>query len=153
MIVTGIANWAKVGKDNFDARFNKWTLDLTMDKTNAEILKGAGLKPKEVAKGEFLFKFKKDRLRKKDNTEKVPPIVRDAKNQNFDGYIGNGSLVRVQFTVIPYTKFGGGITHELQGVQVLKLVEYNPGGGSEFTPVEEYIEEDQTAAPDENPFV
>jgi len=142
MLVTGIAMWAKVYPSNFDKKFNKWTIDLIMDEANATILSEARLKPKEEADGTYTFKFKRDMFRKKDGAPKNPPPVVDASRNPMTALVGNGSLVNIQFTPIAYEKFGGGITHDLQGVQVLKLVSYSAADGEEFDVVDEVPEVD-----------
>lgn len=166
MIVQGIAYWAKVREDVFDKKFNRWTIDVILDTKGVNKLKEAGLKPKKNEDGKWVFKFKRARIRKKDGVAKTPPVVVDEYNKPFTGLIGNGSVVNIQFTPIKYTEYGGGITHDLQGVQVVDLVPYAPADGAEFKALKEEVVEERAMEfkegakdnsedddDDENPFV
>ncbi len=165
MIVQGIARWAKVREDVFDKKFNKWTIDVILNTKAVNKLKEVGLKPKKNEDGEWVFKFKRARVRKIDGVAKTPPVVVDAYNKPFTGLIGNGSIVNIQFTPIKYKEYGGGITHDLQGVQVVELVSFFPADGEEFTALKEEVIEERAREVeegensetgddnDENPFV
>lgn len=83
-------------------------------------------KGREVPTGKIEFRFKRKELTSKGN-EKSPPMVMDAKKNPWpkDRLIGNGSTVKIAFRPWPWEMQGGkGMSLELEGVQVIKLVEY-----------------------------
>ena len=130
MKVRGIANWASVQAPNttFEPVYQ---VDLTVSEESAAGLKNEGLNVKKVGE-DFVYKFKRKQF-KADGTENKKPVVVLADKTPFDGLIGNGSEVIVQFSTYEWkNKFGSGISADLQGVQVLNLVEYRAGDGEEF---------------------
>lgn len=130
MKVKGIAYWAAVQQPN--TRFTPvWCVDLVFDDAVAKELTKLGLKPKKHEEG-YVYKFKRN-VRKSNGEENKKPVVRDINNNDFNGLIGNGSEVIVQFN--PYeweNNFGKGISADFQGIQVLNLIPYGGEDGDEF---------------------
>lgn len=86
---------------------------------------------KEDANGNIVFKFKQkvSYVDKKGQTHKLGVRIFDAVGNPIDPkktIIGNGSIIRVAFTPIPFNvnKNVNGLSLRLQAVQVLKLEEY-----------------------------
>lgn len=138
MLVRGIAQWAHVQKP--DDRFPpaKYSITVHVDEDMAKELRDAGLRVKKEG-DKNVFKVKRNVLRV-DGSEAGKPNVVDAKTEPFNDLIGNGSEVMVQIKPYEYSNnFGSGVSADLVGVQVLKLIPYEGegGGGSEFKPMEE----------------
>lgn len=69
-----------------------------------------------------------------------PPKVFDKNGQVIppDVLVGNGSTVRVNYTINEYPGFGGGVNFYFNAVQVVDLQEYSGGSASDYGfPVEE----------------
>lgn len=134
MIITGTASWAHILTP--DDRFPpaKYSINVLVSEEEADKIKAVGLKVKAVDGG-FEFKAKRNVL-KADGTEAGRPNLVDASNKPFEAEVGNGSVVRIQVRPYDYNNnFGSGTSADFEGVQVLDLVEYTGGGGSEFAPV------------------
>jgi hypothetical protein len=139
MITKGLAWWAKVKEP--DSKYNNWSIVLRVSKEEAEKLKAVGLRVKmdEDDDGNIIRTWKCSRYVAKRGKQKgkgnnPAPTVVDAELNTFEGYIGNGSEVKVLHK--PYqwnNSWGQGVGSDLQGVQILSLVEYVPEGG-EATP-------------------
>lgn len=145
MKVRGIAMWASVQTPNttFDPVYS---IDLIVDEDKADKLKELGLKVKKTEDG-LVCKFKRKQFRF-DGTENAKPVIVDAKKEPFNGLIGNGSEVIVQFSTYEWTnKFGSGIASDLQGVQIVNLVSYKAADGEEFDVIDEDDEEEIGAKP------
>lgn len=130
MKVRGIAHWASVQAPNttFEPVYQ---VDLHVNEDSAKALKDLGLTVKKV-EGEYVCKFKRKQF-KLDGTENKKPTVVLADKTPFDGLVGNGSEVIVQFSTYEWkNKFGSGISADLQGIQIIDLVEYRAGDGEEF---------------------
>lgn len=163
--VKGSALWASVTQPN--TQFTPcWCIDVvvTEEQAKAIILESKGTnsrKPnasigiKKNKLGEYIFKLKRDVNRSDDSGENDAPVVRDAANRDFEGLVGNGSIVKVQYSFFGWNnKFGSGVGADLKGVQVLNLVEYGEPDGEAFgdetkevervptEPTEEFDEED-----------
>lgn len=90
----------------------------------------------------------------KEYKQHVSVLSRDGRPLEHGTSIGNGSLAVVDVTARPYFRpetNGGcvGISLELRGVMMLKLVEYT--GGSSFEDVEEFVDEDEMEAMSDEP--
>lgn len=118
----GTAFWSHLQKANtkFTPRF---CIDVILDKEEAEKLEDLGLPLREDDRGIF-FCFKRNVENQKGKTQKKPLVV-DSKKNIYNGDIGNGSIVRIQFRPFDWS-FGGkkGTSADLVAVQVLELVEY-----------------------------
>lgn len=114
---------------------------------------------REDQNGDIIFKFKtKATITTKagDTIKKTVPVF-DAKGNPVDVPIGNGSIVRVAFQVIPYWKSStnAGLTLYLDAVQVIKLIEYNCGGSFDsfgFTEEDGFVAKDDPFANDNMDF-
>ena len=129
-------------------------------KKTAECFKGAkpakGSVPsfgtKELADGEIAFKFKTKSVivskATKEEFKRTVPVF-DAKLKPLMVPIGNGSLVRVKFSIGPKFISGTnyGVTLYLDSVQVLRLVEYGANAGSDAA--KGFAVEDGYEAPEE----
>ena len=92
---------------------------------------------KEDANGNLVFKFKQKAsyVDKKGQTHKLGVRIFDAVGNPMNPnatIIGNGSIIRVAFTPIPFNvnKNVNGVSLRLEAVQVLKLEEYKKGATS-----------------------
>ncbi|SHJ81927.1 DUF2815 family protein [Propionispora hippei] len=108
---------------------------------------------REDQNGDIVFKFKtKATIKTKagDIVKRTVPVF-DAKGKPVDVTIGNGSVVRVAFQIVPYWKSStnNGLSLYLDAVQVIELVEYKGGGNaSSFG----FGEEDGFVGSDATPF-
>ena len=144
MKTRGIAKWVNVTK--LDTKYEpQWNLLVEVDKEEYAKLKGVGLSPKltEDDEGNIIrsIRFSRRLKRKgKKGGQNPPPTVVDAALEPYDGEIGNGSEVVVLHRPFPWNnEHGKGVSSDLQGVQILSLVEYVPEEGDED---EEVIEDD-----------
>ena len=104
---------------------------MVVSDADAEALRKAGLTLKEH-EGKPCIKFKR-KVARKDGEQNPKPRIVDADNMPFDGLVGNGSKVNVQYRIWDWSYAGrSGVSADLQGVQVIDLVAF---GGSEFKPV------------------
>lgn len=138
--VEGIGQWAKVFEFNRDMNEDfhgpggACTIDVLLEKEELDKVtkSGSKLKPKITDEG-IVMRFKRKFNHPQGIKEfgGVPRVV-DAEGNDFpEGtLIGNGSKVRVYFTVYE-TKMGNGT--RLEAVQVLDLVEYE--SDTEYTSV------------------
>lgn len=102
----------------------KWGVDLRQMSNGLKLPIKKEMDDHEQPTGRLFVTFK--------TGEKYPPGVFDKYNQPIPEsvLVGNGSKVRVAYTVNQYDGFGGGINLYLSGVQVVDLVEYK-GRGAE----------------------
>lgn len=150
MKIQGKALWASVQAPNVKYE-PTWQTDLVISDKQVAGAKKAGLKVKKSEDGNVVT-FKRKVLRK-DGAENKAPVVVNSRNEPIKDLVGNGSLINVQFSTYSYNNsFGAGVGADLQGIQVLELVEYsNDGGefgneaGDEDELVEEFTGVDETA--------
>lgn len=117
-----------------------WRITVCMDSAEAQKLIELGLKkqvkridpltnPEEAELGEYKMKFVRyvDKRGKFTGKNSRPEFI-DADNNPFEDILGNGSDVVVKFR--PYTwkntKFGTGVSADLEGVKVINLKPYVP---------------------------
>ncbi len=138
MKTTGIAMWAytKTPDTKFDAC---WRITVILSEAEAKKLKDAGLKvTRNDDTGVPEYKFKRNVDKKKAGAvvgTNPPPRVVDAAKQPFDGIIGNGSIVNVQFAPFSWEYKGKkGTGADLVAIQIVDLVPFAGGGsvGDEF---------------------
>lgn len=152
---------AKFGQKATEALINKLEEELDRAKSDGQyagkkFLKEPNMGYREKENGDIIFKFKtKHEYKKGDEIIKRTVPVFDANGKPIDVNIGNGSVVKIAFSVIPYWKSvkSNGISLFLDAVQVLDLKEYSGGGNADafgFAKEEGYV--GQEAAEDENPF-
>ena len=137
MKTTGTCMWAYTKQP--DTKYEAcWRVTILMSDAEAKKLKDIGIAVKRNDDGVFEYKFKRNVARKDGNGDNPPPRVVDAEKEPFDGIIGNGSIVNVQWA--PYQwKFKKGVGADLQAIQVVKLVPYGggaQGSGDEFEVLE-----------------
>jgi hypothetical protein len=165
----GEAEWAKViqpGKGYEAADPDEWTIDLVLDPgkvpahldfiARLEFLmqeehgkakvaeRGWPFRDHKEKPGLVVVKFKRRTVTKKGN-EVPPPVVIDARKQPWNGdLIGNGSKVKVGFTVYGWDrKDGCGISLELVSLQVIDLVPFE-----QADPTSAFGEEDGYTVPE-----
>ena len=126
-----------------DTRFDEegvYHMGLLVDPKNPEVAAFlAFLKKEGGGKGKLPFKREVDSelINVKFKSGFPPTVVDAAKNPvPPTTRIGNGSAVKVAYTVNHYKGFGGGINLYLQGVQLISLTEYQKDIG--FTEEEGY---------------
>ena len=134
MKTTGIAMWAYTKQP--DTKFDPcWRVTLLLSDDEAKKLKAAGLKIKRNDDDVYEYKFKRNVAKKKGKVvvgENPPPRVVDAAKQTFNGIIGNGSIVNVQFAPYSWDYLGKkGLSADLQAIQIIDLVPYGGGGDSD----------------------
>lgn len=151
MNVKGIANWACVQAPNTTFE-NTYQIDVTIDKKQADAVKKAGLTVKETDDGEYVVKLKRKQFRKNGEENQKPRVV-DAHKQPFDGFIGNGSLVKAAFNIFEWNnRFGSGVSSDLFAVQVLDLVEYQPRDDDGFEEEDGFVQQTNNNENDDLPF-
>jgi len=160
-IVKGEAMWASVQAPN--TQFTPcWCIDVIVtEKQATAIMKEsvgtnrkaptAGIKIKKNKDGQYIFKIKRDVAKADGSGENEPPVVRDNRNRDFEGLVGNGSIVNAQYGFFPWNnKFGNGVGADFKGVQVLDLVAYGEADGDGFEAAEgELVEETKPAVQEE----
>jgi hypothetical protein len=100
-------------------------------------------KGREVPTGKVEFRFKKKEFTAK-GVAKQPPVIVDAKKNLWpaDQLIGNGSKIKVAFSVYPWEMAGAkGMSLELEQLQVLELVSYEASNTDPFEEEEGYVVE------------
>lgn len=121
-VVKGTAYWTHVPKPN--TRFEPvYSVDLVVDPDTAQKLEQEGLNVKEDDRG--LVCIFKRKVYDRHGKERPAPVLVDAKKQPFNGQVGNGSTVNVQYRPFSWT-YGNkkGVSADLIGIQVLELNEY-----------------------------
>ena len=140
-VVAGKAYWAKLdqAQNPFDESKPRWSLDVSLDANGVKAMKAEGLtiKDKQDDRGKFMTLYKDQFLR--NGTELPKPRLMDSQKNDISGTIvGNGSDVRVSFTIREWKMNNKeGKRPVLKDVQVLKLVEYSPP--DEFDVEEGYV--------------
>ena len=109
---------------------------------------------REDQNGDIIFKFKTKATIKTKAGEVIKRTVPvfDASQKPIDVTLGNGSVVRVAFQIVPYWKSStnNGLSLYLDAVQVIKLVEYKSGGNASAFGFG--VEEGGFIADNDNPF-
>ncbi len=133
--------WAKLREDNKDESIDfgdTWSIQVYVDKDFATKWNKADMSPKaKQAKdgdplGDWHVQFKRDCVWKKSGDAKTPPVVVDNFGNEFSANIGNGSICNIQYKKWTWEYMGKtGTSTELQGVQVVELVEYAGDGGDD----------------------
>jgi hypothetical protein len=127
--VSGKAMWASVTTPQTRFEPHNYTITLLVDEEIASEFASEGFAVRETDDGKVLVM--KRRYQRNDGAINPVPICVDKDKEPFTDRIGNGSEVVVQYRGYE-NQFGKFI--ELQGVQVLELVEYEPlpDDGEEF---------------------
>jgi len=124
MKIKGIAYWPSVYQPN--TTFTpKYCIDLIVDKEGKEQIEAEGIKVvADEDRGGFLVKFSLNAFRKDGSAANKPEVV-DSANEPTDVQFGNGSEVVVMYHPYEWAYVGkSGVKGILDGVQILKLVEY-----------------------------
>lgn len=134
-------SWAKLREDNKDVSVDfgdTWSIQCYVEKEFADKWNKADMSPKaKQAKdgdtlGDWHIQFKRDCIWKKSKDAKTPPVVVDNFGNPFLDNIGNGSTCNIQYKKWTWEYMGKtGTSTELQGVQVVELVEYAGGGNDD----------------------
>ena len=132
--LTGKAMWAKLDKP--DELYNKYCIDLYLDKGSMKKFKDSGIQVEIKEKdGEEYVRLRRDPDKLFEGMpEKPKKLIWNAETEEYDlfpGLIGNGSIVNCKVSVYDTTKGKG---HRLEAVAVEDLVEYNEGGSEEELP-------------------
>lgn len=140
--LTGVAHWVKVIGDpveNYREDGNEWTIDVTPDQRGIELLRRVGLgeklRNKDDDRDDFIT-FRRNELKKDGSANNHIEVV-DAEGNPWnmevgaDGYpvtpIGNGSLVKVKFSVFEMPargKFKALIKPVIYKITVTELKEF-----------------------------
>lgn len=145
VVLEGIANWAKVFEGNRDLEGYKGafketngrtSINLLLDKDNLDLLQKSGTMKRPKPSADGLFEVKVDRKWEtgRDWDSGAPQVFRADGNPwdvNVDGYIGNGSRVKVMVIVTEFPDKGVTSTR-LEMIKVLDLVPYE-GVADQFT--------------------
>ena len=130
MIVEGTAYWASIKTPN--TTFEPvYTVNLVVDQATADDFAGRGHTVKQMDEGPALVIKRK--VNGPNGMIRNAPRLLDANKQDINLAVGNGSKVRVQCSEFEWEYAGkSGKSLDLQGVQVVELVEYKAEDGSEF---------------------
>ena len=153
----------KLSKEDTDELMAK--LEAELEKAKSEMKLKAGRKwskePfmgfKTDKDGDIVFKFKASTTIHTRSGEELPRTIAvfDAAGKPIKGdNIGNGSIVKVAATIIPFhvSNAVNGLSLRLNAVQVLNLVEYGQGGSAKsygFGEEEGYVCEENVVSADE----
>lgn len=136
-------NWVKLDQDNpdmgFDGESPTWQVTATVDKKFFNSWRKQKLpSAKEHDDGTYTIQFKRKAIVVNGKMKSAPKCL-DASLRPLDqSIVGNGSIANIQYSVYDWD-FGKkkGKAADLMGIQVIDLVEYHGGDGSEFEVVSE----------------
>lgn len=128
-IVEGTAYWASITRPN--EKFEPmWRVDVALSDKDAEDFKSKGINLKEsviedkTVKNLVTFKRKVSKANGDKNSQ---PTLVDAEKKPLDKIVGNGSKVKVMYKSYDWNYKGKtGVGLDLQAVQVVDLIEYQP---------------------------
>ena len=138
-IQEGIAYWASVTTPN--TKFEPvYTVDLVVSDEVANDFESRGYKVKEITMNDEVvgkaITFKR-KVNGPNGMVRQAPKLLDANKNPIDELVGNGSKVRVQYNEWETSnKYGDFKGVEFQAMQVIDLVQYKSGDGSEFEAIE-----------------
>jgi len=130
MIVEGTAYWASVRQPNttFEPMY---TINLVVDEEIAKDFAARGHSIREMEEGPAIVIKRK--VNGPNGMIRNAPRLLDQNKQEVNLAVGNGSKIRVQCNEYEWEYAGKtGKSLDLQGVQVIELVEYKAEDGSEF---------------------
>ena len=129
-ILEGSVKWASITTPN--TKFEPvYTVDLIVDEKIANDFASRGHKVKQHDEGPALVIKRK--VHGPNGITRPAPRLLDKDKQEINVAVGNGSKVRVQCSEYEWEYAGkSGKSLDLQGVQVVELVEYKAEDGSEF---------------------
>ena len=138
-IQEGIAYWASVTTPN--NKFEPvYTVDLVVSDEVANDFESRGYKVKEITMNDEVvgkaITFKR-KVNGPNGMVRQAPKLLDANKNPIDELVGNGSKVRVQYNEWETSnKYGDFKGLDFQAMQVIDLVQYKSGDGSEFEAIE-----------------
>jgi|TARA_A100001391_G_scaffold201715_1_gene189412 hypothetical protein len=138
-IQEGIAYWASVTTPN--TKFEPvYTVDLVVSDEVANDFESRGYKVKEITMNDEVvgkaITFKR-KVNGPNGMVRQAPKLLDANKNPIDELVGNGSKVRVQYNEWETSnKYGDFKGLDFQAMQVIDLVQYKSGDGSEFEAIE-----------------
>lgn len=135
-MIRGIASWAFLTVPNTKWEEPRFELTLEVSKEIYDDYTKLVSFGHSIKDGKYLIKLHTPALDKLGNPEPPPELV-DAAAQPTAALVGNGSEVIAKYRTFTYTKGRaiGKTRSFLEGIQIVKLVEYVPEGGtSGFTP-------------------
>tara|TARA_R100000781_G_C4075238_1_gene125864 strand:- start:916 stop:1353 length:438 start_codon:yes stop_codon:yes gene_type:complete len=138
-IQEGIAYWASVTTPN--TKFEPvYTVDLVVSDEVANDFESRGYKVKEITMNDQVvgkaITFKR-KVNGANGMVRQAPKLLDANKNPIDELVGNGSKVRVQYNEWETSnKYGDFKGLDFQAMQVIDLVQYKSGDGSEFEAIE-----------------
>lgn len=143
--VVGLTIQAKFSQADTDKLIAQLEKELNRAKGDAQFkdkkwAKEPFLGYREKDNGDIIFKFKtKHEFKKGDEVIKRTVPVYDSKGRPIDVNIGNGSIIRVAFQVVPYWKSlkNNGLTLFMDAIQVIELKEYSGGADADAFGFEE----------------
>ena len=142
-VVKGTALWAAIQSPRLDLDPPQWCIDVVLEKDDVKRLEAEGLTIGKKESGERFLRCKRNVYRKKDGGKNSPPLVVDARKQEFLQDIGNGSTVKVQYKTWNWNYKGKkGMSADLIAVQVLEYVAPPDSAGGEFDEEDGFIAED-----------
>ena len=126
----GIVKWASISTPN--TRYEPvYTVDLIVSDEVANDFASRGHKIKQHDEGPAIVIKRK--VNGPNGMIRNAPRLLDQNKQDINLAVGNGSKVRVQCSEFEWEYAGkSGKSLDLQGVQVIELVEYKAEDGSEF---------------------
>ena len=138
-IQEGIAYWASVTTPN--TKFEPvYTVDLVVSDEVANDFESRGYKVKEITMNDEVVGKALTFNRKVNGPNgmvRQPPKLLDGNKNPIDELVGNGSKVRVQYNEWETSnKYGDFKGLDFQAIQVIDLVQYKSGDGSEFESIE-----------------
>ncbi len=124
-------NWTCINQPN--TKYTpRWETQAIVSAAQKKVLEGHGLKVKVEEDGTFSMRFKRNCETYAGKANKQP-IVLDENKVPITDEIGNGSIGNVQYRVYEYKQYGGGISSDLQAIQVTDLKTYAGKDGDEFS--------------------
>lgn len=138
-IQEGIAYWASVTTPN--TKFEPvYTVDLVVSDEVANDFESRGYKVKEITMNDEVvgkaITFKR-KVNGPNGMVRQAPKLLDVNKNPIDELVGNGSKVRVQYNEWETSnKYGDFKGLDFQAMQVIDLVQYKSGDGSEFEAIE-----------------
>ena len=138
-IQEGIAYWASVTTPN--TKFEPvYTVDLVVSDEVANDFESRGYKVKEITMNDEVvgkaITFKR-KVNGPNGMVRQAPKLLDSNKNPIDELVGNGSKVRVQYNEWETSnKYGDFKGLDFQAMQVIDLVQYKSGDGSEFEAIE-----------------
>jgi hypothetical protein len=137
VILEGVSMWAKVFEDNrdmhgykgaYDDTNGRTTINVLLDADNYKKLQSSGTMKRGKPEGDLMnVKFERKWDTGRDFDSGPPQVLKSDGNPwvfEDDGYIGNGSIVKVLINVTDLPKQGV-VSTRLETVKVLKKEEYD----------------------------